>query len=50
MYYNAVHVPVPEFSIYNPRSLFRKSLSNNFDFLNNGPGVVYGKLWYCVVL
>ena len=35
---------VPEFSIYNPRALFRKSLSNNIDFLNSASGVVYGKL------
>ena len=29
-----------------PRALFRKSLSNNIDFLNSASGVVYGKLWY----
>ena len=35
-----------EFSVYNPRALFRKSLS--IEFLNSAPGVVYGKLWYTV--
>ena len=33
-----------EFSVHNPGALFRKSLSNNIDFLNTAPGVVYGKL------
>ena len=36
---------LPEFSVYNPGALFRKSLSNNIDFLNSAPGVVHGKLW-----
>ena len=39
---------VPEFSIYNPEALFRKCLSNNIDFLNSAPGVVYAKLPYHV--
>ena len=38
---------IPEFSVHNPGALFRKSLSNNIDFLNSTPGVVYGKLLYC---
>ena len=33
-----------EVSVYNPDALFRKSPSNNTDFLNSAPGVVYGKL------
>ena len=37
---------VPEFSVYNPGALFIKSLSNNIDFLNSAPGVVYEKLRY----
>ena len=37
---------MPEFSVCNPGALFRKSLSNNIDFLNSAPGVLYGKLWY----
>ena len=37
---------VPEFSTHNPRALFRKSLSNNIDFFNSAPGVVYGKRRY----
>ena len=32
-----------EFSVYNPGALFRKSLSDNIDFLTSAPGVVYGK-------
>ena len=35
-----------EFSVHNPRALFRKSLSNNSDFLNSAPEVVYGIHWY----
>ena len=34
---------LPEFSLYNPGILCRKFLSNNIDFLNSAPGVVYGK-------
>ena len=30
---------VPEFSVYNPWALFRKSLSNNIDFLNSALGL-----------
>ena len=32
-----------------PWALFRKSVSNNIDFLNSGPGVVFGKL-SCIVM
>ena len=39
---------IPEFSVYNPGALFRKSPSDNIDFLNCAPGVVYGKLWHVV--
>ena len=35
-----------EFSVYNPRALFRTSLSNSIDFLNSAPGVIYRKLQY----
>ena len=37
---------LPEFSVYNPGALFRKSLSSNIDFLNSAPGVIYRKLRY----
>ena len=36
-YYHRYHIPV--FSIYNPGTLFRKSLSNNIAFLNSAPGL-----------
>ena len=42
-----------EFSVDNPGALFRKSVSNNIDFRNSTPGVVYGKLrylWFWVIL
>ena len=32
----------PEFSVYNPGALFRKSLSNSIKFLTSAPGVVFG--------
>ena len=37
---------IPEISEHNPGALFRKSLSNNIDFLNSGPGVVFRNLQY----
>ena len=37
-----------EISEYNPGALFRKSLSNNIDFLNTAPQVVLKNLQYCL--
>ena len=35
---------LPEVSEHNPGPLFSKSLSNNIDFLNSAPGVVFRNL------
>ena len=44
MFMFALQICLPEFSVCNPGALFRKSLSNNIDFMNSASGVVYEKL------